>query len=63
MLILSRNNQQTVVLETSDGLIHIKICGIKDGQVKLGFDAPDSVDIWRSEIEEKNAVNYGREIG
>jgi carbon storage regulator len=56
MLVLTRNTQESIVIETSDGTIVVTVCGVKGNQVKIGFDAPDNVDIWRSELLEENAA-------
>jgi carbon storage regulator CsrA len=56
MLVLTRNAQQSIVIETSDGTIVITVCGIKDNQVKIGFDAPDNIDIWRTELLDESAA-------
>ena len=36
-----------------DGDIKITVLSDKHGQVKLGIEAPDDVEIWREEIYEK----------
>lgn len=51
MLKLTRNISQSVFLHTSDGVIEVTICSVDGCQVRLGFDAPQSVNIVRSEIE------------
>ena len=55
MLILTRNTSESFIFETSDGTIEVTICGVKGGQVRVGIDAPDSVDVWRKELEESAA--------
>lgn len=53
MLVLTRNADESVVLQTTDGDIEVLILGVSSkGQVKLGFNAPDKVDIYRSELLE-----------
>lgn len=49
MLILTRKIGDSVVIGDS---ITVKIIGIEGGQVKLGFDAPSSVSIYRQELLE-----------
>lgn len=56
MLILTRNTSESIIIETSDGTIEVTICGMKGGQVRVGVDAPDSVDIWRKELVEESAT-------
>ncbi len=50
MLILTRKQNESVII---DGDIKVTILSDKHGQVKLGIDAPDDVEIWREEIYEK----------
>jgi carbon storage regulator CsrA len=50
-LTLSRKEQESVVVFTnSNEEIEITITKIDSNQVRLSFDGPDSVDIWRSEL-------------
>jgi carbon storage regulator CsrA len=53
MLILSRKFEQVIHLHTLDGLVKIKVTDVdrQTGKVRLGIDAPDSVDIIRAEID------------
>lgn len=49
MLVLTRKQTETVVLQTSDGPITITV--IQSGhKVKLGIDAPRSVPVARGEL-------------
>jgi len=50
MLVLSRKISEKIILQTSDGEIVLMVIGIDRGQVKLGLDAPKSVNICRSEL-------------
>jgi carbon storage regulator len=52
MLVLSRNQGQSIIIQTSDGEIEVFINAVNGGQVKVGIQAPDNVDIWRSELLE-----------
>ncbi len=47
MLVLSRSEGQTIVI---DGNIRLTVVRIRGGQVRLSFDAPDDVRIDREEI-------------
>ena len=49
MLILTRSPNEPINIE---GDIKITILDDKHGQVKLGIDAPEYVEIWREEIFE-----------
>ena len=52
-LVLSRKEQEIVVLFTGAGeQVNVTVESIKGGNVKLKFDAPKSVDIWRDELLE-----------
>lgn len=53
MLILARNLEQVIHLHTQDGLVKIKVTDVdrQTGKVRLGIDAPDSIDIIRAEID------------
>ena len=50
MLILTRNQNGSIVID--DG-IRITVLSDNYGQVKLGIEAPEDVEIWREEIYEK----------
>ena len=47
MLILTRNQNESIVIDDD---IRITILGVNKGQVRIGFDAPEDVPIWREEI-------------
>lgn len=53
MLILARNLEQAIHIYVDEGLIKITVTGVDPvtGKVRLGFEAPDSVDILREEID------------
>jgi carbon storage regulator len=50
MLILARKQNESVII---DGDIKITVLSDRHGQVKLGIEAPDDVEIWREEIYDK----------
>jgi len=52
MLILTRCKNESVIL---NGDIKITILGIDRGNVKLGFKAPDDVNIMREELLEDDS--------
>ncbi|MES2822459.1 MAG: carbon storage regulator [Pseudomonadota bacterium] len=58
MLKLTRNISQSVFLHTSDGVIEVTICSVDGCQVRLGFDAPQSVNIVRSEIAVHSTLQH-----
>ncbi len=60
MLVISRKQDECLVIDTGDGLIEITVTDIAK-QVRLGIDAPDRFKIWRKEIyttaqENKSAI-------
>jgi carbon storage regulator len=64
MLVLSRLLHESIIIETSDGPITVVIHTIESHRVKLGFDAPPNVRIWREEIHpEKVAARKAAEQG
>ena len=69
MLILSRKCREQVILETSDGTITVTLIENAGKKVRLGFEAPPDVVIYRSELYENNKgeqderKNYAFTIG
>ena len=54
MLILTRKQNESVAI---DGNIKVTVISDRHGQVKLGIEAPDDVEIWREEIYDR--INEG----
>ena len=53
MLMLSRRKDETIVIETSDGLIEITVTAFLSGtKVRLGIEAPKHIAIHRKEVYE-----------
>lgn len=55
MLVLTRepsDSSRTINLHTSDGLIQIKVVQVVGQQVRIGIEAPQSVNIARAEIDD-----------
>lgn len=51
MLFISREKNESIILNTPDGVVKVTIKAIKSaGQVKLSIDAPDLVEIVREEL-------------
>ena len=50
---MGRKPEQVVNLYTSDGLLKVKVHSVdlNTGYVRLGFEAPESVNILREEID------------
>lgn len=55
MLILNRKCHEKVILGHNN-LCSVMILGVQGNQVKLGFDAPKSVPIFREEVLEDKSV-------
>lgn len=50
MLILTRRIGESIIV---DGDIKVTILGVKNGQVKIGVDAPKEVSVNREEVQKK----------
>jgi carbon storage regulator len=53
MLVLSRKNQESVVIGAADGLhrlLKVTVLGIRGTIVKLGFDVDPDIPVHRSEV-------------
>ena len=56
MLILARDVGETVTIDTSDGEIVVMVTKVEaNGTVKLGFAAPMSIPIMRTELLERQS--------
>jgi carbon storage regulator CsrA len=56
MLVLSRRNQESVVVGGSDGferMLKVTVLEIQRGKVRLGFEADAGVPVHRSEVWER----------
>ncbi len=56
MLVLSRKSQESVVVGGSDGfeqLLKITVVEIKNGRVRLGFEAAAGIPVHRLEVWER----------
>jgi carbon storage regulator len=50
MLILTRSQNESIVIDDD---IKITVVSNRHGQVKLGIEAPEDIEIWREEIYTK----------
>jgi carbon storage regulator CsrA len=54
-LVLTRTESQAVVLAVDGRRIRIEVARVAGGEVRLAFDAPDDVVIWREETIDDSA--------
>ena len=59
MLVISRKQDETIVID--GGRVVITIIETRQGNVKLGIDAPSEITIHRGEIQER--VDNARKLG
>jgi carbon storage regulator CsrA len=60
MLVLGRRCDEAVIIELEDGRkIRLLIVRVADKVVRLGFDAPRSVNIYREELGSREGVSDG----
>ena len=65
MLVLSRKNQESVVIGGSDGfhrLLKVTVLGIQGKYVKLGFEVDPGVPVHRSEVWERINAEAGQVV-
>ena len=63
MLVLSRKNQESVVIGGADGihrLMKVTVLSIRGANVKLGFEVDDSVPVHRSEVWDRIRAEAGQ---
>lgn len=56
MLVLSRKNDESVVIGADGGLgstVKVTVLGIGNGRVRLGFEARKDVPVYREEVWER----------
>ena len=49
MLVIARAAEESIILESEEGVITVTIVSIGRGRVRLGLTAPARVRIWRAE--------------
>jgi len=62
MLVLTRKNQESVVVGGSDGferMLKVTVLDIQHGKVRLGFEVDADVPVHRLEVWERICVNGG----
>ena len=50
MLVLTRKSGQKIILQENGKEIEVEVLKIQNGQVSLGFKAPDSTRVYRGEL-------------
>lgn len=61
MLVLTRKNSESVVIGGSDGfqtVLKVTVLEIRNGKVKLGFEADPAVSIRRSEVRKRIGADF-----
>lgn len=61
MLVLSRKNQESVVVGGADGfhrLLKVKVLEIRGSNVKLGFEVDPGIPVHRAEVWERINANH-----
>lgn len=65
MLVLSRKNQESVVIGGTDGvhrLLKVTVLGIHGTNVKLGFEVDANIPVHRSEVWERIRAENGQVV-
>jgi carbon storage regulator CsrA len=65
MLVLSRKNQESVVVGGTDGfhrLLKVTVLGIHGKNVKLGFEVDPGIPVHRSEVWERIRAESGQVV-
>ncbi|GAB6188796.1 carbon storage regulator CsrA [Marinitoga arctica] len=52
MLVLSRKNNEGIIVMVDDKVLNLKILSIEGNAIKLGFDGPKEFKIYREEVYE-----------
>ncbi len=53
MLVLSRHKDESIMIKLGNDVVKVKIVDIRSDKVRLGFEAPKHIEIYREEIYEK----------
>jgi len=60
MLILTRRKEERVIIGDD---IKIMVVGISENSVRLGFDCPREIPVYREEIYEARLLEKPKEVG
>lgn len=55
MLVLSRKEDEEILIQRENEVIRLKIVRIDPGKVRVGITAPENVTILRAELAQKSA--------
>lgn len=53
MLVLSRQVDETLVIDTGEGLVEVTVVDIRGDKVRLGITAPNSMRVDRREVHDR----------
>jgi carbon storage regulator len=60
MLVLSRKLNESIIIGEN---IRITVVGVRGSQIRLGIEAPDSVQIFREEILDQGPADESEPVG
>jgi len=61
MLILMAKIGQRILID--NGVVQLKVLGVNDGIISIGFNAPSNIEIDREEIYLKKLIQRNKTIG
>lgn len=50
MLVLQRHEGETITIDHMGETLTLSVVETRDGKVRLGFEGPESFEIWREEV-------------
>ncbi|HOP17058.1 MAG: carbon storage regulator [Chromatiaceae bacterium] len=56
MLLLAQHERETIILETSDGPIEVRLSRLDGTQARIGIEAPKSVRIIRKSLHDQDGA-------
>lgn len=59
-LVLTRSDGESVVIETADGPVLVRVLSIRGDRVRLGFVAPPGCPVMRGELQRGGGVSFER---
>lgn len=55
-LVLTRRVDEDIEIHFGDQMMRLHVCEVRSGQVKLGFDGPPAMKVYRSELPPEKRV-------